>query len=139
MLWTRKSRRRTWPRQVVLGLVALVTLGNVEASGTSNETNPSVEEKRAALFLQWATYGPRPGDFANILETGTEAWLEEQLHPERNLAFSRLSIQEATRHHGILDSKTKRPVSSRPTSCFAVKEPYGATWMAKADSLPSDR
>lgn len=34
-------------------------------------------------LLSRATYGPRPGDLARLRRRGREAWLEEQLHPER--------------------------------------------------------
>jgi len=38
---------------------------------------------RARHLLSRATYGVTPDDLARILEIGREAWLEEQLHPER--------------------------------------------------------
>jgi uncharacterized protein (DUF1800 family) len=35
------------------------------------------------LFLQRTGFGPAPGDLDRLRRTGREAWLEEQLHPER--------------------------------------------------------
>ena len=83
MLWTQEYRR--WIRRgpVLVGLVALAMSGIVVRSQPLAEKEASPESKRAALLLQRATYGPRPGDFVHILEMGTEAWLDEQLHPER--------------------------------------------------------
>ncbi|MFQ5790843.1 MAG: DUF1800 family protein, partial [Acidobacteriota bacterium] len=43
----------------------------------------SLERTKAALLLSRATYGARPGDFERILAMGTDAWLDEQLHPEQ--------------------------------------------------------
>ncbi len=34
-------------------------------------------------FLQRATFGPAPGDLDRLRSLGREAWLDEQLHPER--------------------------------------------------------
>jgi uncharacterized protein (DUF1800 family) len=61
----------------------LVLALGLSISGASAREDASLEEKRAALLLSRATYGPRPGDYERILAMGTEAWLEEQLRPER--------------------------------------------------------
>ncbi len=41
------------------------------------------ERKLAALFLSRATFGPRPGELDRVVASGTERWLDDQLHPER--------------------------------------------------------
>ncbi|HEX8691323.1 MAG TPA: DUF1800 domain-containing protein [Longimicrobium sp.] len=43
----------------------------------------AADTARALHLLQRATFGARPGDLAEVLRTGPEAWLERQLHPER--------------------------------------------------------
>jgi uncharacterized protein (DUF1800 family) len=43
----------------------------------------SDERSRVVHLLQRATYGPRPEDIAAALAFGPDAWLEDQLHPDR--------------------------------------------------------
>ena len=72
MLRTRKVHQRMRRGPALAGLIALAMSGTVVRALAVTEENASPEEKRAALILQRATYGPRPGDFASILEMGTD-------------------------------------------------------------------
>ncbi len=83
MLWTRKVHQRMRLGPALVGLIAFAMSGTVVRAQAVTEENASPEEKRAVLLLQRATYGPRPGDFASILEMGTDRWLNEQLRPQR--------------------------------------------------------
>lgn len=39
------------------------------------------EYQRAVHALNRLTFGPRPGDLANVMTKGVDAWIEDQLHP----------------------------------------------------------
>lgn len=63
-------------------LAILVLLGQAKAPrGPAQEA--ADQRVRAIHLLQRATYGPRPQDIDVVLSTGTERWLDRQLHPER--------------------------------------------------------
>jgi uncharacterized protein (DUF1800 family) len=44
--------------------------------------SPLTPNERALHVLNRLTFGPRPGDVANIRSTGIDAWIDQQLHPE---------------------------------------------------------
>ena len=58
----------------------LLLLAPEEPSAAS--TLPT-DGERAHLLLARATYGARPGDLERLLATGVDAWLRQQLDPER--------------------------------------------------------
>lgn len=66
-----------------MGWRAAAVLSAAVASPIGAETRAELERERAKLLVSRATYGPRPGDLEALLAKGTEAWLEEQLAPER--------------------------------------------------------
>src|SRR5579862_7033235 len=41
------------------------------------------DQKRALHALNRLTFGPRPGDLRQVMATGVDRWIDEQLHPER--------------------------------------------------------
>jgi len=41
------------------------------------------EQKRAVQALNRLTFGPRPGDFQQVMAIGVDRWIDLQLHPER--------------------------------------------------------
>lgn len=46
------------------------------------ESGPN-EQKRAVHALNRLTFGPRPGDVQQVMAVGVDAWLDQQLHPEK--------------------------------------------------------
>ncbi|HEX8211269.1 MAG TPA: DUF1800 domain-containing protein [Longimicrobium sp.] len=64
-------------------LIALVP-ALFAASGADAQARPTREDTaRAVHLLERATWGVRRAELAEVLRTGTDAWLERQLHPER--------------------------------------------------------
>jgi uncharacterized protein (DUF1800 family) len=54
------------------------------ARGADAQARPTREDTaRAVHLLERATWGVRRDELAEVLRTGTDAWLERQLHPER--------------------------------------------------------
>jgi len=45
--------------------------------------SPSIERKRAVHALNRLTFGARPGDLQQVTATGVDAWIDQQLHPEK--------------------------------------------------------
>ncbi len=64
-------------------VAAVVLLAVLLSTRTRAEGPTELEQDRARLLLSRATYGARPGDLEALVSKGSEAWLEEQLHPER--------------------------------------------------------
>jgi uncharacterized protein (DUF1800 family) len=57
------------------------------AAGRAGAAGPrpgtAEDEARIVHALSRLTFGPRPGDLAEVRRVGLEAWVERQLHPER--------------------------------------------------------
>jgi uncharacterized protein (DUF1800 family) len=60
-------------------LAALVLSG--QAAGPFDQKLTA--EKQISHVLNRLTFGPRPGDAAEVARVGVDAWIEGQLHPER--------------------------------------------------------
>jgi uncharacterized protein (DUF1800 family) len=71
-------------RRRAFGRLAIVLATPWLAAATCEQTQqiPLTETERAVHLLSRTTYGVRPGDVEALLSTGTDAWLERQLHPE---------------------------------------------------------
>src|SRR4051794_1722479 len=49
----------------------------------SATTSPKLSERQRAMHaLNRLSFGARPGDVDRVLETGVDAWIDRQLHPE---------------------------------------------------------
>ena len=48
-----------------------------------NSARPLTDREKASHLLHRAGLGPRPGDVDRVIDMGREAYIEEQLHPER--------------------------------------------------------
>src|SRR5487761_2488380 len=46
-------------------------------------TAPLTQQERVLQALNRLTFGPRPGDVAEVQRMGLDKWFELQLHPER--------------------------------------------------------
>lgn len=89
-----KTQRRSVLRGAAVGTGALgiagcdrVISGLTRSLGQSvpGELDPGIAKTIDPDFhlLSRAAFGPWPGDLARVREMGREAWLDEQLHPER--------------------------------------------------------
>lgn len=88
-----KSTRRAWLRTTALGTAALTgceeTITRLNRSllgeGVPERLTPAsgAEIDEDFHLLSRASFGPWPGDLERLKRMGREAWLEEQLHPER--------------------------------------------------------
>lgn len=52
-------------------------------SGRAKAARSLTAEQKAVHLLNRITFGPRPGDVEQVMKTGWEKFLDEQLHPER--------------------------------------------------------
>jgi uncharacterized protein (DUF1800 family) len=76
------GRRQT----ALLGLLLGSLILSQWALGKNKQKQPPVEisdQKRAAHALNRLTFGPRSGDVEQVMATGVERWIEQQLHPEK--------------------------------------------------------
>jgi uncharacterized protein (DUF1800 family) len=62
---------------LLAGLLASPAFGAVALAGVVEDDASIVQ------VLNRAGFGPRPGDLERLRRTGIEAWVEDQLHPER--------------------------------------------------------
>lgn len=75
----------------ILPLLALALLLPAASAAQEARARPTFERRaasredtaRAVHLLERATWGVRREELAEVLRTGTDAWLERQLHPER--------------------------------------------------------
>jgi uncharacterized protein (DUF1800 family) len=67
------------PRVLAALLASLLLL----ATSRSAPAPKAGERERALHVLNRLGFGPRPGDVDRVLATGIDAWIEQQLHPER--------------------------------------------------------
>ena len=62
----------------------LLKVGGLAALGACTRGGRiQVPSTRARRLLDRAAWGPRPGDVERLAELGEDAWLDEQLHPDR--------------------------------------------------------
>jgi uncharacterized protein (DUF1800 family) len=47
------------------------------------DNTPLTDDERIIHLLNRAAFGPRPGDVAAVRQVGIDAWIDEQLHPDR--------------------------------------------------------
>ncbi|HEY0152625.1 MAG TPA: DUF1800 domain-containing protein [Longimicrobium sp.] len=65
-------------------IVLIAFLPALLATSVDAQARPTREDTaRAVHLLERATWGVRRSELAEVLRTGTDAWLERQLHPER--------------------------------------------------------
>ena len=64
-----------------IAVVALAAAGSRPAPLAASENDTSAAT--AAHVLNRLAFGPRPGEIASVRRAGTNAWIDEQLHPER--------------------------------------------------------
>ena len=73
--------------------VAMALAVRVEAADTGRPTlNP---QEQAVYLLDRLGYGPKPGDVARVVATGPDAYIDEQLRPERIAEPERLVAELA--------------------------------------------
>ncbi len=81
-------------KRAVTGLIAVICLGTFP--GISAYAKKKTSDATSALFrkqipkderpvhaLNRLTFGPRPGDVANVKRIGVKKWIDQQLHPSR--------------------------------------------------------
>ncbi len=51
--------------------------------GFTSSTSRLTDQQRALHALNRLGFGPRPGDVERVMKNGVDAWIEQQLHPER--------------------------------------------------------
>jgi uncharacterized protein (DUF1800 family) len=63
------------------GLPAQLALGNKDKH--DSPVTEMKEQKRALHALNRLTFGPHPGDIDQVIATGVEKWIDQQLHPDK--------------------------------------------------------
>jgi uncharacterized protein (DUF1800 family) len=64
-------------------LAVLALAAPVFAAAARPRPTPADDEARIVHALSRLTFGPRPGDVAEVRRVGLDAWTSRQLHPER--------------------------------------------------------
>src|SRR3954471_9675535 len=78
---------------VVLSLIATATVVGAQSSKAGQHTQPTqkaaaqspelLPDEQVQQVLNRLTFGPRVGDAEKVRAVGTDAWIDQQLHPER--------------------------------------------------------
>jgi uncharacterized protein (DUF1800 family) len=78
-------RKAFWGLSIVLALAAYPGMA-VYATKTANEnasfSKPISKDDRIQQALNRLTFGPRPGDAAQVKAIGLKKWIDQQLHPD---------------------------------------------------------
>jgi len=77
----RRSFASSFRTLTAVTLCAGLLVGSLPLSAT--RTPPPLQVDRASLMLERFTFGPRPGEIAQVRSMGVDAWFERQLAPER--------------------------------------------------------
>ncbi len=69
---------------LLLGLSLACAVPQLLAKKKDKAPESSADEQRRAVHsLNRLTFGPRPGDVQQVMAMGVDAWIDQQLHPER--------------------------------------------------------
>src|SRR5580765_6907133 len=80
--------RRSLESCIAAGLCALLLAGPLPAAAAKKKkpapvANQLQGDERILHALNRLTFGPRPGDLAQVRTVGLDRWLDEQLHPNK--------------------------------------------------------
>ncbi len=70
-------------RSLVIGGLLLSIAPPIAVTPPAGMTAHTTERARALHVLNRLAYGPRPGDLERVMAMGIDAYVEQQLHPER--------------------------------------------------------
>jgi uncharacterized protein (DUF1800 family) len=111
------------------GMIGLTAAGSPSPLPACLQAPAAADTTRVVHLLSRATFGVRSLDLAEVLEIGTEAWLDAQLHPER-----------------IDDSPLEERLAAYPAADMSVGELYASypppqvvrARLGNPDSIPRD-
>ena len=66
-----------------IGVATALLWNNANAGGQPNDNRRAPANRQIVHVLNRITFGPRPGNIDRVRAIGVEAFIEEQLHPER--------------------------------------------------------
>ncbi|HEV8397193.1 MAG TPA: DUF1800 domain-containing protein [Vicinamibacterales bacterium] len=98
---------------LITAVVVAAGLGAAAApsAGLKLPASPLTEDERVLHALNRLGYGPRPADVARVRQMGLDAYLEQQLHPERLPADT---VRTALAGYTVLDAATSQLVRDYP-------------------------
>ncbi len=67
----------------LLGIGLVCAVPSLLAKKKDKPADSPNEQRRAVHALNRLTFGPRPGDVQQVMATGVDRWIDEQLHPEK--------------------------------------------------------
>src|SRR6478736_9752003 len=82
-------------------------------------------DRRIAHVLNRLTFGPRPGDVDRVRRIGIDAWIEQQLHPDR--LAENPALGDKLRALATLDLPTWKILESYPPIPAALMAPLPST------------
>ena len=99
-------------KQILCGVLTTALLVPPSPASPSQPFKTRLDrEKKVVHALDRLTFGPRPGDYAEVKRLGLQKWIDRQLHPERipenpllesklaPLESLRMSPEEVARHY----------------------------------------
>ena len=124
------------PRSIMKTMLALVVVF-ASATPVFAEAAQAADERATLHVLNRVAFGPRAGDLERLSRMGIDAWLDEQLHPERLALPDSLTARLAT-----LDTQNK-PIADLIAEFRAdrkaVQEAKRAEAAAGSNASPSER
>ena len=64
-------------------IIALVFVGLANSGLAAQSAREQTADQQVRHVLNRLAFGPRPGDYDKVRQMGVDAWIEQQLHPER--------------------------------------------------------
>jgi uncharacterized protein (DUF1800 family) len=147
------SRGYRMLHRVAKTALVLITVSLVASSAApaSTAAAPTVSEATAVHVLNRLTYGPRPGDIAELQRMGVGPWIERQLSPDRidNRAlearletFATLSLDMATlmrEYHepALRERRQRQQEAGRAPATTASRAPASTALAARPEDDPA--
>src|SRR6267154_2661820 len=110
----RKIHQIGFRRIASFALIAVLSLSSMPLTATTVTAvpdNQAQSDQAIVHLLNRITYGPRPGDIERVKQMGVNAFIDQQLHPER---IEDSAITEKVKKFDTLNQNTQELYSMQP-------------------------